>query len=311
MPRRLIFLFVDGLGLGSSNSDLNPLAAVHLPQVQSLLENKPLVAATAPVTGTRATLYALDACLGVTGLPQSATGQSVLLTGKNIPAELGYHYGPKPNPKIKQYLQDGNLFSYLHARGLRAELLNAYPPNYFQAIASGRRLYSAIPYAVTQAGIALKTEADLSRGQAVAADLTADGWHDHLGLKNTPLITAEQAGQRIATLAKNLDFAFFEYWLSDYAGHKRDKDAAVSLLLKLDQMLAGLISQWEDEDDLILVTSDHGNLENMSTRRHTKSPVPCLVIGSLELRKKYFNNLQKLTDVAPAILDFLLPSIPS
>ena len=43
-------------------------------------------------------LLALDAGLGVEGLPQSATGQAVLLTGVNIPAELGYHYGPKPNP---------------------------------------------------------------------------------------------------------------------------------------------------------------------------------------------------------------------
>ncbi len=44
----------------------------------------------------------------------------MLLTGKNIPAELGYHYGPKPNPEVAAYLRDGNLFMEFAQAGKKA-----------------------------------------------------------------------------------------------------------------------------------------------------------------------------------------------
>nr|NIV37810.1 peptidase [Anaerolineae bacterium] len=96
MPR-VLFLFFDGVGLGTGDPGRNPLAAADLPNMQDLLEGKRLLASAAPFHGSRASLFSLDACLGVEGTPQSATGQATLLTGKNVPAEIGAHYGPKPN----------------------------------------------------------------------------------------------------------------------------------------------------------------------------------------------------------------------
>jgi 2,3-bisphosphoglycerate-independent phosphoglycerate mutase len=122
-----------------------------MPHLEALLDGRKLIARSASVETPRATLVALDACLGVAGLPQSATGQTVLLTGRNVPREIGYHYGPKPNPVIAEYLRNGNLFRTLRQAGRRSALLNAYPQGYFDAISSGRRLYSAIPLAVTSA----------------------------------------------------------------------------------------------------------------------------------------------------------------
>jgi hypothetical protein len=186
-----------------------------------------------------------------------------LLTGQNVPAELGYHYGPKPNPAIAGYLRNGNVFSRLLKKGRRAELLSAYPPRYFEAISSGVRLYSAIPLAATSAGLALKGLADLQAGQALAADFTAQGWHDHLGLADVTVISPVFAGRRLAGLAQGQDFTLFEYWLSDYAGHRQDMDSAVRLLEEFDQVLSGLLAAWDDRQGLVLVTSDHGNLEDL------------------------------------------------
>lgn len=311
---RVLFLFLDGVGLGKNDPQINPFVRVDLPNLEKLLGNKKLILDSLPqveVDGTlvpdvleaeRATMLALDARLGVDGLPQSATGQATLLTGLNVSAEIGYHYGPKPNGEVAGFLKNGNLFSTLSRNGYRSALLNAYPPGYFAAIHSGRRLYSAIPLAVTTAGIPLMTQDDLERGNAISADFTAQGWRERLDLPDTPVLSPFQAGERMAALAGKYDLAFFEYWLSDYAGHSQDMDAAQSMLEVFDLVLAGLLQRWNDEEGLILITSDHGNIEDMSTRRHTANPVPGIVIGDVGSRRKFTENLVDITGVTPAVL---------
>jgi 2,3-bisphosphoglycerate-independent phosphoglycerate mutase len=306
---RNLFIFLDGVGLGADDPEKNPFARAEMPGLKALLDGRRLLLDSAPLESQRASLLALDACLGVGGLPQSATGQAVLLTGQNVPQKLGYHYGPKPNPEVAEFLTNGNLFNAVRQSGRRAAFLNAYPQRYFEGIDSGRRLYSAIPLAAASAGVPLLTTADLYAGQAIAADFTAQGWRDHLGMSNAPVLEAFQAGQRLAQLAQLVDFAFFEYWLSDYAGHGQDMQIACQLLETIDQVLEGLLEAWDDQDGLVLITSDHGNLEDLSTRRHTANPVPALLIGAPELRRQFSAGLENLTDVAPAILRTLQVSI--
>lgn len=277
----------------------------NTPTLDALLGNKKLVldsVSEGALTTERATLTALDACLGIEGVPQSATGQAVLLTGINIPARIGYHYGPKPNQEVAQFLKNGNLFNTLTKLNLSSAFLNAYPPSYFSAIQSGRRIYSSIPLAVTSAGKSLKTLADLQIGNAVAADFTAEGWHTHLKLIDAPRMTLEQAGLKLAELARVYDFSLFEFWLSDYAGHKQDMGQACEIIEHFDRVLGSLVDNWDDQNGLILVTSDHGNLEDLSIRRHTTNPVPGLLIGSPELRSRFISSAHALTDITPGIL---------
>lgn len=309
---KMIFLFFDGIGLGSSNPEINPFAKVDLPNLQDLLGGNKLLLDSLVIDGDlhqleteRATLVPLDTGLGVDGLPQSATGQAVLLTGINVPAKIGYHYGPKPNKEVAAYLRNGNIFSSLSAHGLKSGLINAYPQGYFDSIESGRRLYSAIPLAVTSAGIPLMTNQDLKAGNAISADFTAEGWREHLNLPGTPVLTPHEAGERIAKLGSSYDLAFFEYWLSDYAGHNQDMQAAEKLLFTFDKVLGGLLGAWDDQKGLILITSDHGNMEDLSTRRHTANPVPALLVGEAGLRHSFSSGLQDLTGIAPAIMKLI------
>jgi 2,3-bisphosphoglycerate-independent phosphoglycerate mutase len=308
---RVLFLFLDGVGLGANDPAVNPLAGAEMPNLRGVLGGQPLVASAAPFVSQHATLIPLDACLGVPGTPQSATGQATLLTGRNVPGEIGYHYGPKPNPAIAAYLRSsngvhgGNLFQSLRDAGKRSALLNAYPASYFATIESGRRLYSAIPLAVVSAGLALKTADDLNAGRALSADFTGEGWRERLMLTDTPLLTPAGAGARLAELAAGYDLAFFEYWLSDYAGHGQDMAAALSLLAAFDEVLGGLLAAWDGEAGIILITSDHGNLEDLSVRGHTTHPVPALVIGAPELRRPFTAGLRDLADVMPSILRLL------
>ena len=296
---RVLFIFLDGIGLGENNQGINPFANANMPHLKTLLDGRSLIKESAPFHGEYASLVAVDPAVGVDGLPQSATGQAMLLTGKNIPAELGYHYGPKPNPAVAAYLKDDTLFSNFAKAGKKAALLNAYPPRYFDGIDSGRRLYSSIPLAVTSAGIPLFRPDDLFAGRAFSADFTGEGWRTMLGFADAPMMDAHEAGRQIATVAKEYDFSLFEYWASDYAGHGQDMDTAIRLMETFDDVLSGLVEVWDD--GLILVTSDHGNMEDLSTRRHTDANVPALVIGNKAAREVFTREMKDLTDIAPAI----------
>ncbi|RIK30228.1 MAG: hypothetical protein DCC56_07780 [Anaerolineae bacterium] len=323
---KVLFIFMDGIGLGENNAKTNPLARAKMPNLNALLDGRSLVKEFAPFDGERASLIAIDAGVGVDGLPQSATGQAMLLTGKNISAELGYHYGPKPNPEVAAYLNGETLFSKCVAAGKKTALLNAYPPRYFDGIDSGKRIYSSIPMAVTNAGLELFKNEDLYAGRALSADFTGEGWRTMLGFPDAPVMDAHEAGKKLISLAMEYDFSFFEYWASDYAGHKQQMETAVRLMEGFDGVLGGVFEslkvkglkveggrskvesgKLKDEGGrmrdelLVLVTSDHGNMEDLSTRKHTDARVPALAIGSRSAREEFTRGMTDLTHVAPAI----------
>ena len=320
---KLLFIFLDGVGLGENNPDINPLAGAAMPNLDEILGGHKLVAdgqysrmaESIFLANTKhASLLSIDATLGIEGLPQSASGQASLLTGKNVSSILGMHEGPKPTPPIIKILQNGTMFTRVKKHGKKAALLNAYPPRYFKAIDAGYRLPGVIALSVRQAGFRLNTINDLLEGKAISADFTAEGWRSALGFEDTPTLDEIQAGKRLQELAESTDLAIFEYWLTDIVGHHQDMQAAQSILHTLDSVMGSLVSSWDDENNLILLTSDHGNLEDLSTRHHTRYDVPLLLIGSDDLRNQFIHHIKQsmgsrekpdLTDVAPAIINFL------
>jgi 2,3-bisphosphoglycerate-independent phosphoglycerate mutase len=320
---KLLFIFMDGVGLGKDDSNINPFIRAAVPNLDHLLDGNKIIAANhrtglfdglSLIQTTRASLLALDACLGIEGIPQSASGQASLLTGKNVSAILGFHDGPKPSPVIMDILREGTLFSQVNNNEMAATLLNAYPPRYFKSIETGYRLPGVIALSASYAGMQLKTMDDLYRGEAISTDFTAQGWRDVLGFLDTPLLNPIQAGERMRQLSTGYELTFFEYWLTDVAGHQQDMQSACDLLEIFDAMLGSLVNSWDDDESLILITSDHGNIEDLSIRRHTRNDIPLLLIGSSELREQFINELTKisrsrdkfnLTDVSPSIINLL------
>jgi len=302
---KILVLFLDGVGLGDSDPARNPFAVAQMPSLQRMLEGKQLVAGVAPLQTGEATLLSLDATLGIGGSPQSASGQAALLTGTNVPARIGEHYGPKPNPPIQKILEADNLFMQARRNGRTTALLNAYPPGYFASIDSGRRLYSAIPFAANAAGMQLMTADDLQTGRALSVDFTGEGWAAQPGFPPAPVYTPGQAGRILADLAGRFDLSWFDFWPSDYAGHKQDMAQAVSLLERFDTVLGSLVDRWSGQQRLIVIISDHGNLEDLSQRNHTRNPVPGLFIGPAGLREEFALGMRDLSDFAPAVLRLL------
>lgn len=305
---RVLFLFLDGVGLGDDDPKRNPFSTARLPTLKTLLDGRRLVASSAPYEGSKATLLAVDARMGVDGRPQSATGQAAILTGKNVPALIGGHYGPKPNPPIAEILEDYNLFSEVKRRGGEAGLLNAYPPRYFESIYSRRRIYAAIPLAVRTAGLELMTAEDLQAKRALSADFTGAGWAAQPDFPPAPIYLPVEAGVLLALLSLNYHLAWFDFWPTDYVGHRGTLAQGISLLETFDAVFNGLIEAWDDRQDLIVITSDHGNLEDLEHRGHTLNPVPALLIGPHPLRRLFSKDVQDLSDIAPSVLRVIFES---
>lgn len=79
-------------------------------------------------------------------------------------------------------------------------------------------------------------------------------------------------------MAGEADFTFFEHYLADEAGHARDFAAARKALDTFDAFARALL-ETRPAEARVLVCSDHGNVEDLSTRSHTLNPVPVLYFG--------------------------------
>lgn len=298
--RHALLLFVDGLGLGPDDPAINPLVAARTPVLDRLLGRK-LTHTTGPVQWNGALLVPLDATLGVDGLPQSATGQTALLTGLNAPQAVGRHVTAYPTAQLRALLVEHNLFARVRHRGGSVALANAYTPEYFAAVEAGRLRHAAITFAALSAGVRLRDLDDLRAGRAVFHDLTNQrprGWgHD------VPAITPVQAGRHLARIAAGHTLTVFEFFLTDLAAHGRIPLDGVEVVEMLDALLGGVLEETNPDETLVLLASDHGNLEDRRQSGHTRNPVPALLVGTG--RETVGERLRAITDVAPALTDWL------
>jgi len=268
---RVLMLFLDGVGLGDRDAGRNPLAAAALPALEELVGGK-LVADTPASSRDGAVYRRLDAGLGVEGLPQSATGQTSLLTGVNGAALMGRHYGPWPGPTLRRVLERDTPF---HQAAGAAALANAYPEGYFRALEGRRSRANSPVVAARAAGVPLIDLEAYRQGQGLGADVTGEGFTT-LDPSLAPISPADAAA-RLARLAAGNAFTFYDVWLTDRYGHQRRHADAVALLEAIDALVSELVPRLEDTT--LVLTSDHGNLEDLSTGRHSLNLVPLLALG--------------------------------
>ncbi len=291
----VVFLFLDGVGVGEGNPEYNPLVAAPMPTLRTLLGGRVPTLEHPVLRTAEAVALPTDACLGVPGLPQSATGQATLLTGRNVPALLGEHYGPRPDARIRPLLENDTLFHTFMNAGLNVAFANAYPRTYFQKIEKGQRTPGAIAYAARAAGVRLRTGEDLVSGRAISVDFTNEGWRTLPGYEDIPLRTPEESGAIVAHLLEDHHLVFVEEWATDVVGHRQDHASATRLLNALDRFLRGLLACVDLERHIILITADHGNLEDLRSRRHTTNPAMTVLIG--HLRVGHLHHLERLDGI--------------
>jgi len=307
-PRRVLLVFIDGVGIGAGDAEFNPFAVARLPALRSLLGGRLPVAddldAAGRIVARGASLAAADATMGMEGTPQSGTGQTALLTGRNTAELFGRHFGPWVPTGIREMLGAESLLARAVAAGRVAAFANAYPVARIEADPRVFRRPAAPPLAARAAGLLTRDIPELVAGRAVASSITNDRWRERIGI--IPQLSAEQAGRNLAAIAAEAEVTLFAHYDTDHAGHRGGMEGAVAALEKVDAFLGGLVAALP-ADALLVVSSDHGNVED-TRDGHTRNPVPVLAVGPG--REEMAERSRSITDVAPALLALLGIGVP-
>ncbi len=142
---------------------------------------------------------------------------------------------------------------------------------------------------------------DLREGRAVFQDYT-NRMLIEMG-EEAPERSAEEAGAILARLAREHRFTLYEYFITDKLGHLQDMERARVVLSGLARLIRTLLSNLDLGKMTVMLTSDHGNIEDLSSRNHTLNDVPTIIWGSG--RALLSTRIRSLADITPAILETL------
>jgi hypothetical protein len=306
---RVIFIFVDGCGVGGRDPG-NPFflgQCRHLPFWQE-----------APVLPDGTPVAAIDATLGIPGAPQSASGQTALFCGAGA-AEIGNrHRNGYPDRALRRIIMKKNLLSQLAARGATARYLNAYPAHeelftarHVRMEADGRLWFSAFfperfkrMISVTSCMLLASDqrpfgEADIREKNALYQDYS-NRLLNEKGMA-LPIFSPQQAAAIVFNASRRFEFVLYEYFQTDLYAHRRSLEECIDLVRDFDTLVGTLLSLLDRKNDTLILTSDHGNLEDYPARGHSRNPVPLIAWGRHgdRLREK----IGSVSDVTPAILE--------
>lgn len=299
----IFYLFLDGVGYGENDPDKNPFRKFSRSFFLPLGGMDP-----APGKYSEGVYLKTDASMGIPGLPQSATGQTALWTGINAPSILNRHMSGFPTFTLKKIISEYSIIKIFNDNGKKACLLNCYSPVYMENIKKNSRYLSASTLIQQASGLPLKDLDDLRQGRGLFMDITHEVFSEFSKSfldENDPLKDRRdpfELGKNIKKISGDHDLTIFEYFLTDKTGHAMNWDQSKWVIEILEAFIDGVLEGLDGEDQLI-ITSDHGNLEDLSDKVHTTNPVPTFLYG------KYSSSMSKkikaLCDIVPAIYEEL------
>lgn len=288
----VLLFFIDGLGIGARGK-MNPLDGLEAAAPLAIFQDEE------PEIINNGLLIRTDATLGVEGRPQSASGQTTILTGVNAPKHLGYHKQGFPNEELRNVIKEHSIFLQLKKLHIEPNTFsNAYTPVFFE---TRPRWVSATTVAVESAEMNFRTLADLRGGFALYQDFTHQALIER-GV-DIEMRSAEQAAKILARLVSQNRFTLYEYFITDKIGHEQNFEKAQIILKNLALLVRCLLNEIRLDETTVILTSDHGNIEDLSIRNHTLNKVPTLVWG----KGKEFvaSRVESLADITPTIVELL------
>ncbi len=294
---RIIFIFIDGLGIGNKDLVKNPCAQSKI-RLFNLFQTDSFPRQVL----NNGVVKPIDAQLSVPGIPQSATGQATLFTGINAAKLLNNHLSGFPNKQLRELLAEHSIHVKLKNMGKRPAFINVYRPIFFEKGPEALiRFLSVTSIANWKADLQFFDFDHLLSGQAI--------YHDFTNLElikrgfKVPLFSAEKAGQILVRASQNYDFCLYEYFKTDRAGHAQDMSYATQILVQLEQFILSLLNNINLSNTLILLTSDHGNIEDLSVKTHTLNPVPLIAWGQQKV--ELLVRVESLTEVTSVLLELI------
>ena len=117
-----------------------------------------------------------------------------------------------------------------------------------------------------------------------------------------------------AIASGNYDTIICNYANGDMVGHTGNFEASIRAVETIDACLSRVISAIEEAGGHMLITADHGNVEQMldpethqPLTSHTSGPVPLVYVGASDLT---FTGEGSLCDIAPTLLYLMSMPVP-
>jgi 2,3-bisphosphoglycerate-independent phosphoglycerate mutase len=292
----ILMIFIDGIGVGANDPDINPFSRAvskSFPIFTSTANSNPFPHPVIP----NGYIKSIECSMDFPGIPQSATGQTALFTGVNTASLLGRHLSGFPNRQLKDLLREKSIMTLLEEKGYKVLFANAFTPPYF--IRKINRV-SATTAMAESCSTRIRNFDDLEKGAAVFMDLT-NSWLIDNGYWVTPR-TVGDAGTVLASIARKNDFTLFEYFITDVIGHRGDMIKAVEQVNILDNFIKTVWNNLDRNADLLIIASDHGNLEDVTSKTHSTNKIPLITAGVMA--ETIIKEIATITDVTPVVLKY-------
>jgi phosphopentomutase len=296
----VLMVFLDGVGIGKKDSQFNPFFKYGFKTFEKIFGEIPSLDNQRLTNGTHF-LFPTDATLGVEGLPQSGTGQASLFCGFNAPKLVGKHFGPFPYSSTIPMLEKENILVHFRNKTGSSYFANAYPKAFFDYIDSGRTRLGVTTLTCQLTGIRLNRVSDVREGRALTAELTNERWNQRLGYK-LKVIKPKTAARRLLRIAEKYKFTLYEYYLSDHIGHLRLANEFEKLFTEMDEFLFTLLDEVDSKKMTLVICSDHGNLEDLSVKTHTRNPALTITTG--KSAKEITESVTDITQIKQAIIRY-------
>jgi len=293
-----LLIFLDGVGIGKPDPSSNPFFKYPFRTFTEIFGSIPSLE-NQKLSKDGNFIFPTDALMDVPDLPQSGTGQTSIFCGVNAARILGHHFGPFPHSMLIPIIKVQNIFQQFKKMKKKVTFVNAYPKVFFEYIDSGKKRLSVTSLSCILSGVSLKNATDLRKGNALSAEIDNEGWVNRLGY-SLRIINPETAARRLFKIAGKNHFTLFEHFLTDHLGHGRNIETLEDRLNVLDSFLYYIIKNLP-ENFTLLICSDHGNLENISIKTHTKNPALTITAG--KLAERLSNRITNLSHIRDAILE--------
>jgi hypothetical protein len=221
----------------------------------------------------------------------------------NAAQQLGMHLSGFATRSLIEILRRESVFIKTLQKKKTAAFANAYGREFFQLPEKFRARITSVTTAATMtAGLPFLLAEDILPGRSLYHDFTNKSLRQH-GY-DLPVFSPDFAGKQLALLAQEYDLCVYEYFLTDRIGHSGDLQLALREAEKLERFLTAVLERTDLNSTVVLLCSDHGNLEDMTVITHTMNPVPTIVWGDVP-HKELTDSIYSLTDITPFIVQCL------
>ncbi len=300
----IFYIFLDGVGIGKFDPKTNPFTR-FAKGFLGPVGGKSLTETSLADLPSKLHYIPTDAHMGVPGLPQSATGQTALWTGIPGPKVLDRHVSGFPTITLRKIISKFSLIKILNERGIKSDFINCFSPLYLHHVEEKPKLVSASTLVQLASGRPLKNFQDLRNGRGLYMDLTHE-IISTLGIEELktgdPLLNKrnpKDLGFQLTQNFRDYGLILYEYFITDKIGHAMDWSNAERVIFNLEEFFAGILKGIDINQDLLIVSSDHGNMEDLSQKNHTENPAATILYG--KDADRIAGNIHTLADIVPEI----------